>query len=178
MLASLGDNHSVFIEPEEYRRMNESNYSGIGVRMSRPAESELPGHRRSIPEQPRRPRRASRPGDRLAAVDGKLVEGRSTTEVVSGIRGPQGSPVKLTIERRGQPGQEVTITRAPVEAPRVEGAIRGNVFGIVRVRTLRTASPEAVEQVLTQGVTVALGLGGGPPRQQRWSTERHGSRGY
>ncbi len=150
MLSSLGDNHSVFITPDEYRRMNESNYSGIGVRMSRPADNELPVIVEVFQSSPAA-RAGLKAGDRLAAVDGNLVDGRSLTEIVSGIRGPQGSPVKVTIARTGQPNQEVVMTRAPVEAPRVEGAIRGNVVGILRVRTFADGVPEAVEQVLTQG---------------------------
>ena len=150
MLASLGDNHSVFIEPDEYKRMNETNYSGIGIRMSRPEPNEPPVVVDVFQNSPAA-RAGLKPGDRVVAVDGRPVQGQSITEVVSGIRGPQGSPVRLSISRSGQPGLEVSITRAPVDAPRVEGAIRGNVIGILRVRTFAEGVPEAVQQVLTQG---------------------------
>ena len=150
MLQSLGDNHSVFIEPEDFKRMNETGYSGIGVRMSKPRPEEVPVVVEVFQNSPAG-RAGMRPGDRVLAVDGRSTEGRSMTEVVSGIRGPQGTPVRLSIARGGQPAPEIQIVRAPVEAPPVEGAVRGNVIGVVKIRAFRDGVPEMVQQVLTQG---------------------------
>lgn len=150
MLAGLGDNHSVFIEPDELQRMNESGYSGIGVRMSKPSQPEAPVVVEVFQNSPAS-RAGLRAGDRVTAVDGVPTAGRSLTEIVSGIRGAQGSALALSVARGDQPARDVTLTRAPVEAPRVEGIIRGNVVGVLRIRGFGEGVPEAVQQVLTQG---------------------------
>ncbi len=150
MLQSLGDNNSLFIDPEEFKRMNETGYSGVGVRMSKPRPDEPPAIVEVFQNSPAA-RAGLKPGDRVIAVDGKPTEGRSITEVVSGIRGPQGTPVKVSISRGGQPALDTQITRAAVDPPRVEGAVRGNVVGIVRVRGFGENVPEMVQQILTQG---------------------------
>jgi carboxyl-terminal processing protease len=150
MVASLGDGHSVFIEPDEVRRMSESSFSGIGVRLSRPLAEQPPTIVEVYQNSPAQ-RAGLRPADKILAVDGKPTEGRSITEIAMSIRGPQGSPVKISVGRREQPGMEVQIARASVDAPRVEGAVRGNLVGIVRVRSFGEDVPEMVQQVLTQG---------------------------
>jgi len=150
MIGSLGDNHSVFIEPDEFKRMNESGYSGVGVRMSKPAPNEAPVVMEVFLNSPAA-RAGLKAGDRVTAVDGRPTAERSITEIVNGIRGPQGTPVRLSIVRGGQPALETPITRAAVDAPRVEGAIRGNVVGVIRIRGFAEGVPEAVQQVLTQG---------------------------
>ena len=150
MIASLGDNHSVFIEPDEFKRMNETGYSGIGVRMSKPESNDAPYIVEIFQNSPAA-RAGLKAGDRVTAVDGRPTEGRSITEIVAGIRGPQGTPVKLAISRGGQPPLETQLNRAPVDPPRVEGAVRGNVIGILRVRGFGEGVPEMVQQVLTQG---------------------------
>ena len=150
MLRVLGDNHSMFIEPEEMRRRAESGYSGIGVRMSKPEPSETPIVVEVFRDSPAA-RAGVQPGDRVIAVDGVSTAERPISEIVSGVRGAQGTTVRLRLSRRGRPGLETPIVRAPVEAPRVEGAVRGNLVGILRIRDFGDTIPDAVQQVLAQG---------------------------
>lgn len=150
MLASLGDNHSMFIEPDEVRRNAETNYSGIGVRMSKPQANEAPIVVEVFQNSPAA-QAGLKAGDRVVAVDGNPTEGRPIAEVVAGVRGPQGTQVRLSIARTDQPSGDIAITRAPVEQARVEGLLRGNVIGIVRIRSFGEGVPELVQQVLTQG---------------------------
>jgi carboxyl-terminal processing protease len=150
MLASLGDGSTLFVEPEELRRMNESSYSGVGVRMSKPQPEEPPVIMEVFQNSPAG-RAGLKAGDRVTAVDGKPTEGKSLTEVIAGVRGPQGTPVTLSVSRGGQSPLDTRVTREPVEAPRVEGSVRGNVIGILRIRSFGEGVPEMVQQVLTQG---------------------------
>jgi carboxyl-terminal processing protease len=150
MLQSLGDNHSMFIEPEEFRRMNETGYSGIGVRFSKPSEQEAPIVVEVFQGSPAS-RAGLKPGDRIVAVDGRPTEHRPLTEVASSIRGERGSPVKLSVSRGGQPAAENQITRAPVEVQPVQGEIRGSVIGVLRIRSFGEGVPEMVQRFLTQG---------------------------
>jgi carboxyl-terminal processing protease len=53
--------------------------------------------------------------------------------------------------RGGVPPVDIQITRAPVDAPRVEAAVRGGVIGVMRIRSFGEGVPEQVQQLLTQG---------------------------
>jgi hypothetical protein len=55
-----------------------------------------------------------RPGDRILSVDGEPVGGLDLNDVVERIRGDEGTPVRLTIQRDGGPPQDMTTTRKPV----------------------------------------------------------------
>ncbi len=54
-------------------------------------------------------------GDRLLTVDSKEVTGKSLEEIASWIRGPEGSPVVLTLERNGSP-LTVNLTRVAIQS--------------------------------------------------------------
>ena len=150
MLSSLGDDHSLFIDPEEVRRMSETSFTGIGIRMSRPSATEPPIVVEVFQGSPAA-RAGLRPGDRVVAVDGKQTLGLSLTEVISSVRGRQGTPVVVSISRGGAPALDARITRAPVEAPRVEAAVWAGVIGVLRIRSFGEGTPEMVQQFLVQG---------------------------
>jgi carboxyl-terminal processing protease len=150
MLAALKDDHSMFIEPRELQRMNETGFTGVGIRVTRPLPEQPPYVTEVFRDSPASSA-GVKPGDQIVAVDGGTTDGRSLTEVVNGIRGAQGTRVSLSIVRGGQPPVDVRITRAAVDAPRVEGAVRGGVLGVLRIRGFGEGVPEQVQQYLTQG---------------------------
>jgi carboxyl-terminal processing protease len=150
MLSTLNDDHSLFMDPQEIKRMAETGFTGVGIRVTRPRDDQPP----YVTEVFRGSPAASagvKPGDQIVAVDGKSTNGQSLTEAVTSIRGPQGSKVVLSMGRGGQPPIDIQITRAPVDAPRVEGAVRANVLGVLRIRSFGDGVPEQVQQLLTQG---------------------------
>jgi len=138
------------MEPQEMRRMNETGFTGVGIRVTRPNPDELPYVTEVFRDSPASSA-GIKPGDHIAAVDSTPTSGRSLTEVVNTIRGSQGTPVVLSVVRGGQPPIDIRITRAPVDAPRVEGAVRGGVLGFLRIRSFGDGVPEQVQQFLTQG---------------------------
>jgi carboxyl-terminal processing protease len=150
MLDTLDDDHSLFLDPVEVRRMNETTFSGVGIRVTRLAPDALPHVIEVFANSPAASA-GVKPGDQIVAVDGASTDGRDLTEIVSTIRGAQGSRVTLSIVRGQQPPVEVQISRAPVDTPRVEVSVRGGVLGILRIRSFGDGVPEQVQQVLTQG---------------------------
>jgi carboxyl-terminal processing protease len=150
MLSILNDDHSLFMEPQEMRRMNETGFTGVGIRVTRPNPDEPPYVTEVFRDSPASSA-GIKPGDQIVAVDSAPTSGRSLTEVVNTIRGAQGTRVVLSIARGGQPPTDIRITRAPVDAPRVEGAVRGGVLGFLRIRSFGEGVPEQVQQFLTQG---------------------------
>jgi carboxyl-terminal processing protease len=150
MLAALNDDHSLFMDPQELRRMSETGFTGVGIRVTRQDESQPPYVIEVFRDSPAATA-GVKPGDQIVAVDGNTTQGKSLTEVVSGIRGAQGTRVVLSVGRGGQPPVDIQITRAPVDAPRVEAAVRGGVLGVMRIRGFGDGVPEQVQQLLTQG---------------------------
>jgi len=152
MLASLNDDHTLLIEPDEFRRMNETGFTGVGIRVARTGSDndDVPYVVEVFRDSPAAGA-GMKAGDEIVAVDGKPTQGRSLTDVVNGIRGQQGMPVVLTVTRGDDARTDVKITRRPVEAPRVEATLRGNVLGVLRIRSFGDGVPEAVQQYLTQG---------------------------
>ena len=150
MLDSLNDDHTSFMEPADVRRMGETNFTGVGIRMTRPQPDQPPHVVEVFPNSPAAGS-GVRPGDQIMAVDGKPTASRTLTDIIGSIRGAQGTRVILSIVRSQQPPVEIQMTRAPVDAPRVEGSVRGGVLGVLRIRSFGDGVPEQVQQVLTQG---------------------------
>lgn len=62
-------------------------------------------------------RRTVEKGDVIVQVDGKPTKGKSNADVVKAIRGPEGSTVRLTLQRKGAKKPiEVTVKRRSFRA--------------------------------------------------------------
>lgn len=105
MLTQL-DPHSSYSNPEETKKMNEplqGNFEGIGVQFQMMEDTLLiiqpvsggPSEKVGIVA-----------GDRIVAVNDSAIAGvkMSTEEIMSRLRGPKGTRVKLDIVRRGMAG--------------------------------------------------------------------------
>ncbi|HEY0174401.1 MAG TPA: S41 family peptidase [Pyrinomonadaceae bacterium] len=122
MLLSL-DPHSNYFTPVEYRRLlqdQESRFTGIGVSILR--------HRDGVyvqtPIEGTPAAKAGlRFGDRIAEVDGKDTRDWTTQAVSKAVRGPEGEPVTLKVERAGsQAPIYFTIRRGSVPQPSIRNA--------------------------------------------------------
>lgn len=67
-----------------------------------------------------------RPGDVIQAIDGQPTRGLSLNDAVKKILGPAGEAVKLKIVHSDGVAEDVTITRAPVVLPTVQGFCRND----------------------------------------------------
>jgi carboxyl-terminal processing protease len=80
--------------------MGEAGFHGIGVALELTAQSAIQ-IRAVIPQAGSDVKAALRKGDTILKVDGKPIQGQSISEVVGRIRGPEGTPVRLTLKRKG-----------------------------------------------------------------------------
>ena len=114
MIDALGDPYSTFFDPEEYSRWQDSlqgEYSGVGMEITiRDGKvtvvSPLPG----TPAE----EAGIQPGDWIQAVDGKSTEGWTLEEASMAIRGPEGTPVTLTVQHPDGTVEDITIVRARI----------------------------------------------------------------
>lgn len=122
LIEALGDPHTEYISPEQYAGgidIISGAFEGIGATVDLdPVTGQI------IIVQPFRDSPAElaglNTGDAILAVDGESTEGWSTRQAVSVIRGPQGTPVTLTI-RHAATGEvdDIEIIRQTIVIPTV-----------------------------------------------------------
>ena len=97
------------------------------------------------------------PGDIIYMVDGVDVSGMNIDNVVTMMKGPEGTIVKVTVIRDGESEPvELTITRAKIEIETVEHEMLDNKIGYIAVSGFEEPTfkqfKEAVEDLQSQGM--------------------------
>ena len=133
-VASLRDQFSHYFDPRTYRafeQVTNPSFSGIGVTV-RPEHGGGLAIESVIRGTPAA-QAGLRPGDRIVAVDGRSLAGRSSSYAIGLIKGQPGTKVQLTVLRSRRRLSE-RIERARVTQPVVAGQIvrwRGRRYGDV-----------------------------------------------
>jgi len=132
MVEALGDQYTIFMNKKESNDFNNSLTGniggGIGVEIS--LRDGLPTVVRVLRDNPAE-KAGVAVGDIVTAVNGESVEKKTTTEIVTKIRGDAGTTVKLTVYRDGGP-KDFTLTREVVNNPSVYGSVVDGV-GIMTI---------------------------------------------
>jgi carboxyl-terminal processing protease len=75
-----------------------------------------------------------REGDGITHVDGVPTGGMTVNDAVDRIRGPEGVPVVLTVQRRGEHGRRAfVLVREKVIVPSIESELLAEGIGLVRI---------------------------------------------
>jgi carboxyl-terminal processing protease len=126
MLSAL-DPHSTYFDPAEYaafRTEQRSEYFGIGATIEdlREGPDVNTFIRATFPDSPAA-RAGLRYGDRILAVDGNSMKGKTYPEVRKFLLGARGTTVKVTVEHAANKQQEtVNIIRDAVSLPSIAQA--------------------------------------------------------
>ena len=102
MMQALGDQHSTYMDPEDYKQANESlegSYEGIGAYVDTTADYLTITS--PIPDSPA-DKAGLRPGDKIIAIDGEDMTGIDAELARRKVRGPAGTTVVLTVLREGE----------------------------------------------------------------------------
>jgi carboxyl-terminal processing protease len=121
MLQSLNDPHSELLPQEQLQEISrslEGGLTGIGAHLAVEGKQLV-----VITPLPGSPAHAAglKAGDAILAVDGKAVEELGPAAAIAAIRGPAGSTVSLRIQRTGDSGVIIKITRGAIRMPSVKG---------------------------------------------------------
>ncbi len=148
MLEALGDKHTSYMDPEEFKEANEAlsgEYEGIGAYVDVSGEyltiiSPISGS----------PAEAAglRPGDQIIAINGEDMTGINPEIVRKKVLGPAGTTVTLTIRRGDQPPFDVTITRARIVIRSVEGKMLEGGFAYVKLSTFGDKTTRELDETL------------------------------
>ena len=136
LLSAVGDtDHTRFLTPADLAAENSSlsgTVVGIGAEMS--TVNGAPVIQSVIPDSPAE-KAGLLGGDTVVSVDGVATDGQSVDQVVSKIRGAEGTTVVLSILRTGNTTPfNVSIVRAKVDVPSVSWAmVPGTTVADVRI---------------------------------------------
>ena len=136
MLQALGDPHTIYLNPQSYTDANSSlagNYAGIGAYVD--TTGKLLTITRAIPNSPAE-KAGLQQGDQIIAVNGQDVTGMIPEAVRQKVLGPEGTTVKLTIQRTGQTAPfDVQITRKTIVVPSVISKMLANNIAYIQITT-------------------------------------------
>jgi carboxyl-terminal processing protease len=140
MVAEL-DPHSSYLAPEDYSIFQgdtEGQFGGVGVEVDfttdfvtiiAPIEGS-PAERAGI-----------RPGDRIVAIDGQSVRGKSPVDLVRAMRGDPGTKVLLTIRRDGvERFLYFTLVRRVITVASISSRLLDGNVAYLRVKTFQSGT--------------------------------------
>lgn len=150
MLDSLGDQFSGYMDPQTFPMMNNDlsgEVEGIGAVVETIEETD---EVRIVNVLEGSPAEAAglQSGDIFVAVDGQNVTGMSQLDLVSKVRGPEGTTVNLTM-RRGDELLEFSIVRARITVPAVEYERLEGDLGYIKLRDFSVNAYDQLNEALT-----------------------------
>ena len=136
MMDSLGDPYTFYYTPEELAAEEEESsgvFHGVGMVVQRTQEGALEIIR-VYPDSPAE-EAGLRAGDQIIGVDGELITdntARALDQAVDKIRGEDGTPVTITIQRDGE-ALDIVATRGKVNVSYVDYSILYGNIGYVNI---------------------------------------------
>jgi carboxyl-terminal processing protease len=149
MMDTLGDEQTFYMDPEMYKTETlrvQGEYEGIGAYVDMQGDyltivSPIAGSPAELA--------GLHPGDKVIAIDDKDMTGTPPVEVRSRVLGPEGTEVKLTIRREGEPEPlEFVITRARITIRSAEGKMLENDIAYVDINTFGDRTTQELRAAL------------------------------
>lgn len=149
---SLGDPHSVFLDPAENKRFRSDlagNFDGIGAEIAtKDGNLTVVAPLKGSPAE----RAGIRPLDLIVKIDGQESLDMPVEEAVTRIRGPKGTQVKLTIMHKGEEATvDIIITRENIKIESVKSELKTVNGKKIAYINLTRFGPDA-KQAFTEAV--------------------------
>ncbi len=158
-IASLHDPYSTYYTQEEYKQLMESSsgvYHGIGATVSQDAKTGVITIVKPFKTGPAY-EAGLLPGDIIYKVENEEVTGVDLTEVVSKMKGKEGTKVRISIVREGESKPlDFTIIRRKIEVPTIEYQMLKDKIGYIIISEFDeitvTQFKQAVDDLEDQGM--------------------------
>lgn len=135
-ISSLNDPYSTYFTKEEYAYLLESSsgvYYGIGAVVSQDVKTGIIRVVKPYKDTPAY-KAGLLPDDIIYKVEGEEVTGKDLTEVVSKMKGAQGTKVKITIIRDGAEDPiDLTIERQKINIPTIDYKMLKDNIGYIQI---------------------------------------------
>ena len=152
VIATTGDPYTAILDPvqtEIFQTKLSGSFEGIGATVHLRPDGKLeivyplPGYPAS--------QAGLRPKDVILQVDGVDIQGMNLYEAILLIRGPEGSVVRLLVEREDLDKPfEVEIERATIELPVVESRMLEEGIGYIRLTEFGQTATSALREALRE----------------------------
>jgi len=146
LLQSL-DPYSAYMSPETFDEMQtetSGKFGGLGIEVS--MESGIVKVISPIDDTPAS-KAGIKAGDYIIKINNIQVQGKSLSEAVDLMRGPVGSPIELTIRRRGEKkALTFNIVREIIQIRSVKSDLIENNIGYIRLTSFNENSSKQIEK--------------------------------
>lgn len=158
LVDSLGDPYSVYYTAEEWQDLmadTEGIYYGIGAYLQLDTATGLARINGVIADTPAE-EAGLRENDIIYQVDGEMIQGLELSEIVSRVKGEEGTTVHLTVVREGETDYlEFDVERHRIESPTVNYEMYDNGVGYIQI----TEFDEVTTDQFTEALAVIKGSG-------------------
>jgi carboxyl-terminal processing protease len=153
-LVALDDPYTFYLPPVDQKREAENLYhakfGGLGIRIYE--DKGFIKIARPLPKTPAM-RAGLQAGDYITKVDGEPIHisagGQTLSEVVDILRGIVGTPVTVTIQRRGHSDPfDVTLTREEIKIESVRETMLEDGIGYIKIESFTGRTVEEFKQAL------------------------------
>ena len=150
VLQSL-DPYSGYMNPEIFKESQEETsgeFGGLGIEVS--MEAGVVKVISPIDDTPAA-RAGVKAGDYIVQIDGEQVQGKTLMEAVNLMRGPVGSPIEITIRRKGlRKAKIIKIIREIIEVKSVVSKQVKNKVGYLRLRAFNENSSKQLKKEISE----------------------------
>jgi carboxyl-terminal processing protease len=152
LIAKLDDPYTDYLSPEELQALRDRTdraYYGVGLQVAQRDEDVVVVR---VYEDSPADREGVKAGDRIVSVEGEDAQGRTLDEVVSGIRGEEGTEVTIGVRTGDAPPRELTMTRARIRVPAVDSRIvtrDGRKIGYIALAQFSRGATDALRDTVT-----------------------------
>lgn len=158
LVDSLGDPYSVYYTAEEWKQLmadTEGIYYGIGAYLQLDTATGLAKINGVIANTPAE-EAGLRENDLIYQVDGEVIQGLELSEIVSRIKGEEGTTVHLTVVRDGELDYlEIDVERRKIESPTVKYEMYDNGVGYIQI----TEFDDVTTDQFTEALAIVKGSG-------------------
>jgi len=150
MLHSM-DPHSAYLTPELYKELQadtRGKFGGLGIEITirggvltvvSPIE-DTPAYRAGI-----------KSGDLIIKIESEFTKDMTLLEAVKKMRGPKGTPIKISIKRKGEAELlDFTIVRDTINVKSVRSRVLEEGYGYVRLAQFQERSGQDLQTVLEE----------------------------